>query len=186
MAESMQRKSGRRILVPILLMVIAVGAAGLYWWYTQSVPAQQYAAYSKYGFSFQYPLGMTVSDQGATDNSGIAAFELKNDRHELVAVSWSRQVVPDLWASLDKALKEIAEMGCMTEFERGELGETTMGGHQMIQQNFIIVSNGEKLFGIYGVWYCTANQKLYLLNVYSNQGNDVPIFQRYVDSFVCH
>ena len=184
--ESKPRKSVLKLVIPILSIVVIVGSIGLFWWYTQIVPAQQYAMYSKYGFSFQYPLDMTVSDQGATDDSGMVVCELKNDGHELVAVSWLRTLVaPDLEASLYKGLKEMAEMGCVTEFSKGNLAETTKAENRMIYQNFTMVSSGEKLFGVYGVWYCGTNQRFYQLYVYYGQENVLPMFQRYIDSFIC-
>jgi len=197
------KKPIRKIVVAILLIVIAVGAVGFFWWYTQRVPPVEYKTYSKYGFSFQYPSGMLVSEYGllestATDDSGVVFGEIRSEARgstEVIFVSWLKSATaPDLKKSLEDAFDELVKTGAVASLEKGKLIETTKVGHRIIYQYYTSVSEmklaffppGQILYGICGVWYCDTNQRFYQLNLISIDEDTLPIFQRYLDSFVCH
>ena len=187
-----KRKPMRKTIIAISLIVVAVGAIG-FWSYTQRVPPAplaRYETYSKYGFSFEYPEDMTISEQGlledrATDSSGMVLGTLENDKYELVFVGWMESAIaPSLEASLEVFLDVIAEG--KANFEIGELVETTKAGRRLIYQYYTFTIEGEASYGIHGVWYCDTNQRLYQLHLVYSEEDNLPIYQRYLDSFVCH
>lgn len=188
-----KEKSTRRTAIVAVLACIIVIVIVSVWWYTQPAPpTDEYETYSKYGFSFEYPTAMTMSEQGllentATDSSGIVVGELKNDEHELIFAGWLNTVVaPDLEVSLEGAFGGMVQSEGTTNLERGELVEATKAGHAMIYQYYTVTIEGEAFHGIYGVWYCETNQRFYQFNLMSTEEDTLPTYQRYLDSLVCH
>jgi len=149
--------------------------------------------FSAYGFSFEYPTGMTISVQGllestANGNSGMVIGEYQ-DPYEAVGVAWMKTVIePDLSMTLDGAFAGMAQQEAVTSLETGELVETTVMGHHMIYQYFTMtVTGGETYYGIYGVWYCDDAQRLYTLSLTLDEAEPLPIYyQEYLDYFTCH
>lgn len=191
-----KEKSTRRTAIVAISACIIVVVMVSVWWYTQPAPpTDEYETYSKYGFSFEYPTDMTMSEQGllentATDSSGIVVGELNNDELEIIFASWLNTVTaPDLEVSLEGAFAGMAQSeGTIdrSNLERGELVEATKAGHAMIYQYYTVTIGEEALHGIYGVWYCETNQRFYQLNLMCTEEDTLPIYQRYLDSLVCH
>lgn len=181
----------RKTLVAILLILAVAAVAVFTWWYTQRAPER----YSKYGFSFEYPKGMLISELGhlenttATSSSGILLGELSNDELELIKVGWlSTESAPDLEISLNDSFLSLEAEGL--EVDRGQLvNSTKVNGHEMIYQYFDgTIAEALTFHGISGVWYCDINNKNYdFVVMYSGSEQDVlSKFQQYIASFICH
>jgi len=193
----------RKIHIAILLIVIVVSAVASFWWLVLRVPPVEYKTYSKYGFSFQYPKEMTMIEKGllestATDNSGIVLGQLRPEGlveriDEHIVAGWLKSATaPDLEISLKDAFDALAKSKVppynITSLEKGKLVETTKTGHRMMYQYYTttLFVAVRVQYGIYGVWYCDTNQRLYHLNLVWIGEDILPEFQRCLDSFVCH
>jgi len=159
---------------------------------TETVPPVGYEAYSKFGFSFEYPEGMTILELGLlgsapTDDSGVAVGTLENDEYEVITVAWvkSATVLP-LESALEGALGAMETSPGLTDLEIGERVKTTKAGHRMLYQYFNVTLLAKQLFGVYGVWYCDMSQRLYQLYLMYSEEDVLPTYRRYLDSFVCH
>ena len=150
-----------------------------------------YNTYSKYGFSFEYPKGMSISEHGilestATSGSGKVMGELyTDDVEEVVVVVWLTTVqVPNLEISLNDEFEYLEAEGY--DVDRGQLVTGTKAGHEMKYQYFTAIAEGETVYGIIGFWYCDTNNRLYELCFLYTESSTLPKFQQYLDSFVCH
>ena len=193
-------KKSRKALIAILLIVIVgVAAVSVFiWWYTQKAPEgeelgeeapTEYTTYSKYGFLIEYPEDMTITEEGvigatANDNSGMVMGKSFGP-YNAFAVSWAKSSIPLTRGDLENALEEIFNT---PGFERtGSIVETTKSGHEMIYQRYTYTEDGQKTYGIFGVWYCNVDKKLYCLGIEQTTEQDVlQIFEQYLDSFICH
>ena len=150
-----------------------------------------YNTYSKYGFSFEYPKGMSISEHGilestATSGSGFVAGELSNDKQEYVRIGWVTMVQFDLELGplFDVYLEDMeADLG--VDVDKGQLVTSTKSGHEMIYQCFTAATEGET-YGILGGWYCDTNDRFYTLTSLYSEQDVLSKFQQYLDSFVCH
>lgn len=149
--------------------------------------------YSKYGFSFEYPSGMTLSEKGlleseANDNSGTVVVETKDQDHVLVFVSWVKSPkVISLWHSLNGAFNSIEGSPGVQNLIREPSETSTMkDGHRMLYQHYTLVSGVETINGIYGVWYDEVSERLYQLNLMYNGKDLLEVYRQYLDSLVCH
>jgi len=192
-------KRPRKILIAILLVVIVgVAAVSVFvWWYTQKGEEEEappgYRSYSKYGFTFQYPKGMSISEEGmlestATSSSGIVLGELSNDEDEVITVGWLSAVIApdleDLKDSLNAGFENMEAEG--TPVDIGQLVTSAKAGHTMIYQYFNATIEGETYYGIGGVWYCDTNDRFYMLFLMYSEQDPLPKFQQYLDAFICH
>lgn len=136
---------------------------------------------------------MTLSERGlletsATNTSGLVVGELSNDNElEMILASWvsmtSSEIQLRTW--VEGCLESEREQA--EELVEGEIVETTKAGHLMIYQDYnAINTEGEAYVGIFGTWYCEISGRTYMLNFMSTEENIFPIYQRYLDSFVCH
>lgn len=153
----------------------------------------EFETYSKYGFSFEYPERMSISEKGifndiADGNSGLLIVANRKGT-ENVVVGW---IYTDQPALLEDALEAmIEEARCvegLTDMTEGAVIETTKSGHRMIYQPVRYKSYGSEVYGIYGLWYCNKSQRLYTITVEICEGEEIAdtLFRRYLDSFVCH
>ena len=175
----------------VAVFIFVTTAVGSYLEYTEQVG--ELKTYSNYGLSFEYPEEMIVTNKGvfndaADDESGLILLEngLKN---KIVVVSWAYTDQPP---SLDDVLKETVEeikyIEGMTDILKGDVVETTKSGHRMIYMPTMYKSYGSDVFGLYGIWYCTDSERMYYLSVetFENTETTSMLFQRYLDSIVCH
>jgi len=158
----------------------------------------EFKTFSKYGFSFEYLKRFTVAEMGmleneATDSSGLVQVGVENELFQTVWIgmiesTWS--VTEDLQGSLDDSFAGMVGEG-VASVDRGELVETTKAGHQILYQYYILTPDeGDKAYGIVGIFYCDKSQRLFQLmtmNTTISAKQDVlEDFQNYLDSFVCH
>lgn len=153
----------------------------------------EFKTHSKYGFSFEYPKEMSISEKGllnetANENSGMLVLtnRLKNKN---VVVVWVYKNQPSpLEDTLATALAEIKNIDGITDIIRENVVETTKLGHRMIYQPMRYKSYGSEVYGFYGLWYCNESQRQYYLSVEVYETKEIAnsLFQRYLDSFICH
>ena len=164
----------------------------------QEATREGYKTYSKYGFSFEYPKSFLLFEQGllesqANDTSGVVVAGVENEEVKQVAVSWGKaqERVVDLEAGIEGGFQGMESDEEVASVEQGELVETTKAGHRMLYQYYSVTeTEGDKLFGISGVWYCDKDQKIYSLatanNTISSKKDVLRDYQSYLDYFVCH
>jgi hypothetical protein len=178
------------IAIVVLLSILLISAIGCGGKETAPAP-EEYKTYSKYGFSFEYPKYLSISEEGLLENeannsSGIVYGTLENDKLEDVSIAWMKMVTPPtLENSMEDAFREMEGSEGVT-IVRGDLEETTKAGHRMIYQYFTATSEGEEANGIWGLWYCSNSQRLYQLGLIYSEQDTLECYQRYLDSSVCH
>ena len=162
----------------------------------------EFKTFSKYGFSFEYPKKFSVTEMGlfeneATDNSGIVQVGVANDEVELFQTTWL-QMIPSTWeiggdlgTTIEDSFAGAESSEGVASLDRGELIDTTKAGHQLLYQYFTVTSTeGDKIYGIAGAFYCDRSQKVFHLmtmnTTISAKPDVLEDFQNYLDSFVCH
>jgi len=160
----------------------------------------EFKTFSKYGFSFEYPRGYSISEMGllesvATDSSGIVQ-ALRGD-YEVYQVAWMG-IVEDTWeftgdlqTTLEDAFWGMEQAEMTASLDRGELVETTKVGHQMLYQYYTLTYTTDvEGYGIQGVFYCNKSERFFQLttihNAISAKQDILEDFQRFLDSLVCH
>lgn len=179
-----------------VLLTLAVGCADEAETPTLSPTPTQYDTFSKHGFSFEYPKEMSLSEQpsmGTTvdENSGIVLGEKENKESEFLTAGW--QGIPEpadiestLIGGVAGGLAALEAGEGVEEVVRGEQVEATKSGHKVLYQSFTVKGGGEVMRGVAGVWYCDESDRLFsLIMLYSGE-DALALFQRYLDSFVCH
>lgn len=165
---------------------------------TETPMPTEFRIFSKYGFSFEYPKDFRVSEEGlweneANDNSGIVQVEAQEE-DKLFRVEWEKTFEPDLEFNLAVWLLRIERFEEIVSFTRSQFQvvETTKAGHKMLSQLVLATfSDGDRVCGVVGVFYCDKSQKMFTLSTASHtiSANGAIIrkdFKNYLDSFVCH
>ena len=130
--------------------------------------APKYEAYSRFGFSFEYPEEMEMHEEGmggigiATITAGIVQGTLvKNEIPEIIGVIWfpyeSSPVLEDI---LDMVFSQLGE-GNEVE-SRGNLVSTPKDDYDMLRQDFTMSEGGNLISGIVGTWYNPLAERTYL------------------------
>ena len=188
--------------VTLLLMVTFMFPVGCTEEAVSPSTPTEFKLYSKYGFSFEYPKGFTVTEMGmleneATDASGIVQVGVENDEIEIFQTAWIKMVqtmfdaAGDLQSSLKDSFTGMETTEGISSVERGELVESTKAGHQMFYQYYTMTTiEGDKAYGIVSIFYCDKSQEVFQLmtinNTTSTKQDVLDDFQNYLDSFVCH
>ncbi len=205
--ESPKRKTRTALIAAILviMIVVAVGASVYVLSLNQQKPnptpqttPSEHETYSKYGFSFDFPKGMSMSEQGmlestATQSSGMVLGLLENGEIEIALIGWINTVAePDLDGALEGALGGIKTEG-VTDVKVGQLLTTAKAGDTVKYQYFNMTVEDTTIFGfavthknfygIWGVWYNDATDRFYQLGFLYSEQNVLPKFQQYLDSF---
>ncbi len=147
-----------------------------------------YERFSKYGFSIDYPQDMIILEEGfidetANDNSGYLRGELFGPYRGFM-VSWGKHEPPFTRWDLNSELDAFFDAGPERE---GSLLETTKRGHEMIYHHWTVIANGDRFYGVIGLWYCSIDEKVYVLATKQSTEQDVlQMYEQYIDSFVCH
>jgi CubicO group peptidase (beta-lactamase class C family) len=188
-----ESKSGinKNVIALGLIIVAVVTSAYLY---LNTTPARDYETYSRFGFSFEYPEGMELREEGmggigiATITAGIVQGTLvKNMVPEIIGAIWiPYESAPLLEDVLDMAFTQLGE-GNVVE-SRGDLVSTLKEDYEMLHQDFIMNEGGMPISGIAGTWYDTLAERVYL-TFYLTLPTAVPDrellrrFDRFVSSF---
>ena len=190
-------RSNRKLILAVVLVIIAVGSVSGYIVYSTVLspsraapkPSSGFSTYSNYGFSFQYPQGMTITERGLLDNtatiaSGTVLGETQGTKYELILVAWFRSVNPiPLEPTLDGAFTGMSNAQGVSSVVKGTQGEIAKAGYRVLYQYFTITAGGRTSYGVYSVWYSTGGQRLYQLALTYYLQNTFPVYQRYIDSF---
>ena len=163
----------------------------------QETTRQGYKTYSKYGFSFEYPRGYSITEMGgfeseATDASGmVQAFKGDYEGYQVVWLA----MIESMW-ELGGDLQTLLEDSFVgieytARVDRGELVETTKVGHPILYQYYTLTyTDGSHSFGVVASFYCDRIERVFLLitmhSVIWQKQDILEDFQRYLDSFVCH
>ena len=186
---------GVAFLVMVSFILLPVGCA------TEETTREGYKAYSRYGFSFEYPQSSLLFEEGllesaANETSGLVYAGVENAEVKYIFIGWlsiSEQLVEfmDLETSIEDGLQGMEEGEDIVSVERGELAATTKAGHQMLYRYYnVTTTEGDEASGIFGVWYCDNAQKFYMLytlnTTISSKGDVLADYQDYLNYFVGH
>jgi uncharacterized coiled-coil protein SlyX len=108
-----------------------------------------------YGFSFEYPMNLTMSVVGFTDtsansNSGIIKM-IKSDSEQFSLMYIHRTVAPDIDASIDTAKAAMVPYNP----QYSPRLTTFMNGYTMKYERFTATDSNGVFFGIIGYVYCS-------------------------------
>ncbi len=154
----------------ISVVVIVVGVVtGGNLWLNRGAPDLGFERYSNFGFSFDYPQGALISEQGLagkgapSDASGIVQCTLTNrNPPEIIGVIWlSYPSAPDLEVVLDETFEQLGE-GTEVE-DRGPSLTSVKDGYEMKHQFFTLIDYGTRLSGVVGIWYNTEASRVYMV-----------------------
>ena len=152
----------KNVLVLTVIIIIAVASGYVF------LNTTKYETYSRFGFSFEYPEGTGIQEQGmggigiATITSGIVQGTLvQNEIPEIIGVIWiPYEIAPHLEDVLDMAFSQLGE-GNVVE-SRGNLVSTLKDDFEMLRQDFIMSEGGIPITGIAGTWYNPLAERIYL------------------------
>jgi hypothetical protein len=184
----MPKRSKRTLAIFMIAIVGFAAGITLVWWNSQRTPEEEFKLYSNYGFSFEYPKDMEISQNTSAMDSGTLLGELGNGELELIRVGWfTIELPPDLEISLNMSFLNLEAEGLT--IEKGQLkSHTTVDGHEMLYQSFTATSAEAVTFqGISGVWYCdTSIRSFDFVLMLMNSEQDINLrFQQYISSFTC-
>ena len=153
----------KTLAVGVIIVVTATSA-----YIFLNTPRAQYETYSRFGFSFEYPEGMEIGEEGmggigiATIAAGIVQGTLiENDTPEIIGVIWIPfESSPILEEFLDQAFSQFGE-GNEVE-SRGTLMSTKKGDYDMLRQDFTMSEGGNLISGVAGTWYNPLAERVYL------------------------
>lgn len=181
------RRHGRKITFLSTLFLLAVPLV------IMAGCSEEYATFSKYGFSFEYPADFTVSEFGieeaeANDISGAVQVRVERGSIRAFQVNWLETWIYGLESSLQNAFAGMERAEGVENVDRGELREGNKDGNRMLYQHYgVTTTGGEKAYGIAGAFYYPESHKLFTLvtrnsNViaYDDVLDD---FNTYLDSF---
>lgn len=144
--------------------------------------------YSKFGFSFEYPPGVTLTEEGlyaatADANSGIVSWEVGDDFFGIV---WAKM---EIWGSemaelnIDAEILGFEMMGAVVELI-GDKVTLEMSGFDVMYQLFEITMEGEEYNGIVGVWYCEPGTRAFNVDFFI-AGAPLPYLEDFMSTFSC-
>jgi hypothetical protein len=154
--------------------------------------------YAKYNIIFKFPVGMELKEYGFTEvkpgenHSGIILGEFypKEDIYNLIKISWIWLVPNDGQTNLliEDGLKAAFKL---MDSEKAQIiakdkKETILNGHRLLYQFYEYKINNLTLYGVLSSWYCPESKKSFTLNVGYSKENVFPLFQKYLDAFICH
>jgi hypothetical protein len=152
--------------------------------------------YSNHGFSFEYPKGFPVTEQGllqseADDLSGMVMVSDGSEDVKYFTVSWIETAFYSLEGSLECSLAGILSKENVASCDSGELVETSHAGHRVVYRYYAATSvDGEEVRGVMGTFFCDKCHRAYGLSTVTSDlsSKDYVIqgFRDYLGSFVCH
>jgi len=114
--------------------------------------------YSKYGFSFEYPAGVHITEEGlflptADENQGMVMWEKADETFGLAwfkTIIWDSEMAED---TIDGAIEGMEAEGGVVELVGGKV-TTEMSGFDVMYQLSELTLEGEERNVIVGLWYC--------------------------------
>lgn len=155
--------------------------------------------YSKYGFSFRYPKGMEITEEGLIkeypDNTSGAIFGEyhPNEKDVLfIGISWEKKKPPSSYeeerkllnANIDDFLEGMMEEGM--KIIKKEKGEIKINNKRVIYQEYFLEYPDRKLYGVIGYFYCYKNRKSYGFNLNYSRNNSLILLKEFLRSFDCY
>ena len=150
--------------------------------------------YSNYGFSFKYPSGMKITEEGVlekipSENSGAISGKISpKGLYHVIAIVWVRRETFNADESISRFFDSMEKKG-VRFVNKGSRGEMVHRGHKTTYQTYEAYANVKgpnHLYGVVSVWYCNQTKKMYSLQVIHDKRSVLPLFQEYLDLFVCH
>jgi len=197
--DNMKTKKAVSLGVTLLLMTLLTLPLGC----TKETVAPtltDFKTFSKYGFSFDYPRGYSITEMGmleseATNASGTVQ-AWKGD-YEVYQAAWLAmvesmwEVSGDLQTTLEDTFVGMEEAEEVARLDKGELVETTKAGHGMVYQYYTVTyTEGSKGYGIAAIFYCDRSERFFqLITVHtaiSAKQDIAEDFQYFLESFICH
>ena len=161
----------------------------------------EYAKFSGYGFSFEYPKTFEIAEAPLLDpdpdnDSGIVEVRSTTGRYKSFQVIWQRKYIDrdELLETLEDDLDGQftgVESDSLIDVDRGQMIETTLVGHPLVYQRYTITRQQENaMFGINAVLYCQVNEKWFALKTFGSSfvSDELLLeeFMSYANTFSCH
>ncbi len=155
--------------------------------------------FSKYGFGFNYPQSLYITEMGMFDTeanyeSGMVQATTISGI-ELFQVAWFGstlsfyELMGDSQELLDATFESMSMPG-IESINRGNILETTKAGHLVVYQNYTFELLGERIGGVVSIFYCDVSERVYQLITISDSTSTtqeaIEYFQSYLSSFVGH
>jgi len=151
--------------------------------------------YSEYGFSFDYPIGMTKRENGyieesISESSGTVQFR-SDLPFEIINVIWdTAESAPELEGVLDDLFDMVEGQGVRIN-DSGSLEASMKDEHEMVYQCVNLTEQGFQMTAVVGSWYCDEVNRVYVFNYvtlpeFVTQHDLLREFHRHLDSLVCH
>ena len=144
--------------------------------------------YSKFGFSFEYPAGVTLIEEGmyaatADEYSGMVSWYMGDD---YFGISWEKT---ELWSSelaeisIDGGILGMEIAGGVIELS-GVKVTSSMSGFDVMYQLFNLTVEGEEYNGIIAVWYCEPGARLFGA-IFFTGGATLSYLEDFMPTFSC-
>jgi hypothetical protein len=184
-------KRSRKTLAALLIVIVGVVAgSSLLWWYNQRTAEEELMTFSDYGFSFKYPRELEISEESATDESGMLIGTVTHDKGlEFIKVGWmTLESSPGVESLLDTSFMGMEDEGFIVQ--PGQMkNHTSAKGYEMLYQYFSGTdAESIPLEGITGVWYCSTSQRSFeFILIFVDIQQDINSkFLQYINSFTCN
>ena len=151
--------------------------------------------YSKYGFSFDYPSGMTFEEYGiwwngsASEASGIVQ-ALDALLPYGFGVIWDSAESPQKPEAYLEEFYDVLESFGNDVENKGSLMSSSKDGHGMVYQFFHLIQRGTDYSGVIGSWSCDVSDRTYIFFHFDQESTTqhdlFTEFQRLLDSLACH
>lgn len=154
-------------------------------------------AFSKYGFSFEYPENFSISRDEVTD-AGLVRIEIDNmpskygevEAFQIVCGNYDENdPAPDLDEYLYLYVEGMHELGICTE---GPKMATFLLGHEVPYRLYTLqyTDEEEEFYHVVAAFYCDVNNRLFSIIYVSEAANDwldaIDGFMPFLDNFICH
>lgn len=156
---------------------------------SQLIPKPGYEKFSAHGFSFDYPKEMYLSFSGRLEStanlhSGLVTASMANEKEKIV-IAWIDETYPrDINNVIEDGFISMSTLGSII---RGDRVTSTIRGHELIYQDFYLISDGKTHSGVLGGFNCDENKIVYSISyMYEGEEYIVPKFLEYLDSLFCH
>ena len=152
--------------------------------------------YSKYGFSFEYPSGMTYEENGlwwngsASEASGmVQALDVLGSSG--FGVIWDSTESDEEFETYIDSFFDVLKSFGDDVYSMGSRLSLSKDGHEVVYQFFNLGERGKEYSGVIGSWYCEESNRVYLLFTLDSiesttQDKIFSAFQRQLDFISVH